>query len=70
VKAHESCNKNLKMIETDLKLIQALVEDPRAKADEVASSIGLGSKTHFFSTTIFGISSFSTSPVSSFTAVW
>jgi hypothetical protein len=48
VKAHESCNKNLKMIETDHKLIQALVEDPRAKADEVASSIGLGSKTHFF----------------------
>jgi hypothetical protein len=39
---------------------QALVEDPWAKADELASSIGLGSKTHFFSTTIFGILSFST----------
>jgi transcription initiation factor TFIIIB Brf1 subunit/transcription initiation factor TFIIB len=39
---------------------QALVEDPWAKADELASSIGLGSKTHFFSTIIFGISSFST----------
>jgi hypothetical protein len=58
------------MIETDYKIIQAFVEDPRAKADEDASSINLGSKTHFFSTTIFGILCFSTSPVSSFTAVW
>jgi hypothetical protein len=33
------------MIVTDDKLTQALVEAPRAKADEVASSIGLGSKT-------------------------
>jgi DNA-binding Lrp family transcriptional regulator len=35
----------LKMTETDYKLIQALVEDPRAKVDEVASRIRIASKT-------------------------